>query len=58
MCLSECVLGFFPFVEPGFEIDMECLVCQGKGCSVCKNVGWNNKTEERCEENSIFNHGD
>lgn len=32
--------GFFPFVEPGFEIDMECLVCGGKGCSVCKNVGW------------------
>ena len=32
--------GFFPFVEPGFEIDMNCLVCEGKGCSVCKNVGW------------------
>ncbi|MDD3397825.1 MAG: phenylalanine--tRNA ligase subunit alpha [Clostridia bacterium] len=32
--------GFFPFVEPGFEIDMNCLVCSGKGCSVCKNVGW------------------
>jgi phenylalanyl-tRNA synthetase alpha chain len=32
--------GFFPFVEPGFEIDMECLVCGGKGCKVCKQVGW------------------
>jgi phenylalanyl-tRNA synthetase alpha chain len=32
--------GFFPFVEPGFEIDMECLVCGGKGCGVCKRVGW------------------
>lgn len=32
--------GFFPFVEPGFEIDMGCLVCDGAGCSVCKNVGW------------------
>lgn len=32
--------GFFPFVEPGFEIDMKCLVCQGKGCKVCKNTGW------------------
>lgn len=32
--------GFFPFVEPGFEIDMRCLVCDGKGCSVCKRVGW------------------
>ena len=32
--------GFFPFVEPGFEIDMQCLVCQGAGCSICKRVGW------------------
>lgn len=32
--------GFFPFVEPGFEIDMECQVCGGDGCRVCKNVGW------------------
>ena len=32
--------GFFPFVEPGFEIDMSCVVCGGKGCKVCKNVGW------------------
>jgi phenylalanyl-tRNA synthetase alpha chain len=32
--------GFFPFVEPGFEIDMQCLVCEGKGCSVCGQVGW------------------
>lgn len=33
-------VGFFPFVEPGFEIDMACLVCGQKGCSVCKQVGW------------------
>ncbi|MCL2547632.1 MAG: phenylalanine--tRNA ligase subunit alpha [Symbiobacteriaceae bacterium] len=33
-------VGFFPFVEPGFEIDMGCLICGGKGCSVCKQVGW------------------
>ena len=32
--------GFFPFVEPGFEIDMKCLVCGGEGCKVCKHVGW------------------
>lgn len=30
--------GFFPFVEPGFEIDMGCLVCGGKGCSVCSTL--------------------
>lgn len=33
-------VGFFPFVEPGFEIDMGCLVCGGNGCSVCKHIGW------------------
>ena len=32
--------GFFPFVEPGFELDIECLICQGRGCSVCKQSGW------------------
>lgn len=32
--------GFFPFVEPGFEIDMQCLFCNGSGCSLCKHVGW------------------
>ena len=32
--------GYFPFVEPGFEIDMQCQVCQGEGCSVCNGVGW------------------
>lgn len=32
--------GYFPFVEPGFELDLRCLICQGKGCSVCKQVGW------------------
>ncbi len=32
--------GYFPFVEPGFEIDMRCQVCGGKGCGVCKQVGW------------------
>ncbi len=32
--------GYFPFVEPGFELDMSCLICSGKGCSVCKQTGW------------------
>ncbi|MGH3359810.1 MAG: phenylalanine--tRNA ligase subunit alpha [Nocardioidaceae bacterium] len=32
--------GFFPFVEPGFEIDMECQVCGGSGCRTCHQVGW------------------
>lgn len=32
--------GYFPFVEPGFELDISCLVCGGNGCSVCKRTGW------------------
>lgn len=32
--------GFFPFVEPAFELDIKCLVCEGLGCSVCKQSGW------------------
>ncbi len=32
--------GYFPFVEPGFEVDMSCIFCQGKGCPVCKRTGW------------------
>ncbi len=32
--------GFFPFVEPGVEMDIECLYCGQKGCSVCKQSGW------------------
>ena len=32
--------GFFPFVEPGFELDINCLICGGEGCPTCKNSGW------------------
>ncbi len=32
--------GFFPFVEPGFEMDATCTFCGGRGCSTCKNTGW------------------
>ncbi|CCZ55683.1 phenylalanine--tRNA ligase alpha subunit [Clostridium sp. CAG:1219] len=32
--------GFFPFVEPGFELDVKCPYCDGKGCKVCKHGGW------------------
>jgi phenylalanyl-tRNA synthetase alpha chain len=31
--------GFFPFVEPGFELDIQCLLCGGRGCSTCGD-GW------------------
>lgn len=32
--------GFFPFVEPGFELDIQCVICGGAGCPVCKQSGW------------------
>jgi len=32
--------GFFPFVEPGLEIDIKCSICGGKGCKACKRTGW------------------
>lgn len=51
--LSECVkrlLGenlklrfrpaYYPFVEPGADLDVECIFCSGKGCEICKFTGW------------------
>jgi phenylalanyl-tRNA synthetase alpha chain len=32
--------SYFPFVEPGLEIDVNCLACQGMGCTICKHTGW------------------
>lgn len=32
--------GYFPFVEPGLEFDINCQVCLGQGCASCKNTGW------------------
>jgi phenylalanyl-tRNA synthetase alpha chain len=32
--------SFFPFVEPGAEVDVSCVICGGKGCRVCKHSGW------------------
>lgn len=32
--------SYFPFVEPGMEVDIECLSCDGAGCHVCKQTGW------------------
>ncbi len=32
--------SYFPFTEPSVEVDMDCMICQGSGCSVCKRTGW------------------
>ncbi len=32
--------SYFPFVEPGVEVDISCAACEAKGCRLCKNSGW------------------
>lgn len=32
--------SYFPFTEPSAEIDVQCIICQGKGCRTCSNSGW------------------
>ena len=32
--------SFFPFTEPSAEVDIQCVICSGKGCRVCKDTGW------------------
>jgi phenylalanyl-tRNA synthetase alpha chain len=32
--------SYFPFVEPGMEVDVRCTACRGKGCRLCKQSGW------------------
>ncbi|HJN77194.1 MAG TPA: phenylalanine--tRNA ligase subunit alpha [Myxococcota bacterium] len=32
--------AFYPFVEPGLDLDIECIFCLGDGCSICKDSGW------------------
>ena len=38
--LSRFRPSYFPFTEPSAEVDMQCLICKGTGCSVCKQTGW------------------
>src|SRR3989339_420117 len=38
--LSRFRPSYFPFTEPSAEVDMQCLICKGIGCSVCKQTGW------------------
>ncbi len=32
--------SYFPFTEPSAEVDIQCVMCDGKGCRVCKQTGW------------------
>lgn len=50
--------GYFPFVEPGFELDIQCLVCGGEGCSVCKRTGWLELLPCGMVHPNVLRHGD
>ena len=32
--------SFFPFTEPSAEVDIQCVMCRGRGCRICKQTGW------------------
>jgi phenylalanyl-tRNA synthetase alpha chain len=32
--------SFYPFVEPGADVDFSCPFCDGEGCKICKKTGW------------------
>ena len=32
--------SYFPFTEPSAEVDISCVICEGKGCKLCSNTGW------------------
>ena len=49
--------GFFPFVEPGFELDIECVICGGEGCPTCKQSGWVELVPCGLVHPHVLNHG-
>jgi phenylalanyl-tRNA synthetase alpha chain len=49
--------GFFPFVEPGFEIDMQCQVCGGRGCRTCHQAGWIELMPGGCPHPNVLRAG-
>ena len=49
--------GYFPFVEPGIELDIRCTICNGQGCSSCKNSGWLELLPAGMVHPSVLRHG-
>jgi phenylalanyl-tRNA synthetase alpha chain len=39
-CKTRFRPSYFPFVEPGMEVDVQCTACKGSGCRICKQTGW------------------
>jgi len=49
--------GYFPFVEPGLEVDMSCTICGGQGCPGCKNSGWLEMAGSGMVHPKVLQHG-
>lgn len=50
-------VSYFPFVEPGAEVDVECVFCSGKGCRVCKQTGWLEVLGSGMVHRKVLQHG-
>jgi phenylalanyl-tRNA synthetase alpha chain len=48
--------SYFPFVEPGAEVDMQCTFCMGKGCRLCKSTGWLEIAGAGMVDPDVFGH--
>ena len=48
--------SFFPFTEPSAEMDVECFLCKGKGCKICKHTGWLEILGCGMVDPSVFEH--
>jgi phenylalanyl-tRNA synthetase alpha chain len=49
--------GYFPFVEPGIEVDVNCTICGGKGCPSCKHTGWLEQLGAGMIHPNVLRHG-
>lgn len=49
--------GYFPFVEPGLEVDVSCTICEGHGCPSCKHSGWTEMIGAGMVHPNVLKHG-
>ena len=49
--------GYFPFVEPGLEVDVKCTICGGRGCPSCKHSGWLETLGAGMVHPNVLRHG-
>lgn len=48
--------SYFPFTEPSAEVDVECILCNGLGCKVCKGTGWLEILGAGMVDPNVFDH--